>query len=221
MSTRLVPLAFFFCTVVAHAASISITNTVSPMGASWRFFRGTNEASLPDITAWRNTNFHDSAFTDASAPFWYGDIRPGGTQLLDMLGTGPNNYTCFFLRRTFNVNNAAQVGALKLDYFIDDGFVAWVNGVEVFRENVSGDPTRLTLAANQPTDPAVTVGMSKYPVTGILHNGTNWLTVQVFNTSASSTDIGFDCALSTIIGENVPPTITSFSPPAGTRTELT
>ena len=131
------------------------------MNSTWRFFRGTNEASLPDITEWRNTNFNDAAFADAPAPFWYGDIRPGGTQLLDMPGTGPNNYTCFFLRRTFMVNNPAQVGALKLDYFIDDGFIAWVNGVEVFRENVSGDPTRLTLAASQAVDPAVQVSMSK------------------------------------------------------------
>src|SRR5213594_3896517 len=114
MTTRLVPLAFFCCTVVAQAASISITNTVSSMNATWRFLRGTNEASLPDITAWRNTNFNDAAFTDVPAPFWYGDVRPGGTQLLDMAGTGPNNYTCFFLRRTFMVNNAAQVGGLKL-----------------------------------------------------------------------------------------------------------
>ncbi|HEU0010007.1 MAG TPA: lamin tail domain-containing protein [Verrucomicrobiae bacterium] len=222
MTTRLVPLAFLCCTVVSQAASISFTNTVASMNyGTWRFFRGTNEASLPDITEWRNTNFNDAAFVDAPAPFWYGDVRPGGTQLLDMQGTGPNNYTCFFLRRTFMVNNAAQVGGLKLDYFIDDGFIAWVNGVEVFRENVSGEPMTNTLAANQPIDPAPNVSMSQSTMAGLLHNGTNWLTVQVFNTSQTSSDIGFDCALATIVGENVPPTITSFSPPAGTRTELT
>src|SRR5262249_47545601 len=168
-----------------------------------------------------NTNFNDAAFTDAMAPFWYdttGDTstRVGGTQLVDM----PNNYSCLFLRRTFIVNNAAAVGALKWDAFIDDGYIAWINGVEVFRENVSGDQTRLTLAAGV-AEPIPVNSMTRYPVTGLLHNGTNWLTVQVFNTTLGSSDIDFDCALSTIIGETIPPTITSFSPPAGTRTELT
>src|SRR5213594_874239 len=217
MTTRLVPLAFFCCTVVAQAASISITNTVSPMHATWRFLRGTNEASLPDITAWRNTNFNDAAFADALAPFWYdttGDTSTlvGGTQLSDM----PNNYSCFFLRRTFMVNNAAQFGALKWDAFIDDGYIAWINGVEVFRENVTGDPTRSTLATGV-TEPIPINSMTRYPVTGLLHNGTNWLTVQVFNTTLGSSDIDFDCALSTIVGETVPPTITSFSPRARAR----
>src|SRR6266487_6163300 len=194
MTTRLVPLAFLCCTVVAQAASISFTNTVASMNyGTWRLFRGTNEASLPDITEWRNTNFNDAAFANAPAPFWYdttGDSSTlsGGTQLTDM----PNSYSCFFLRRTFIVNNAAQVGALKWDAFIDDGYIAWINGMEVFRENVTGDPTRTTLASGV-AEPIPINTMTRYPVTGLLHNGTNWLTVQVFNTTLASSDIDFDC----------------------------
>jgi len=94
--------------------------------------------------------FNDAAFIDASGPFWYGDVRPGGTQLTDM----QNNYNCFFLRKTFLVTNASQVGALRLTYFIDDGFVAWINGRELYRERVSDPITTNTVAAQQPLDPA-------------------------------------------------------------------
>ena len=124
MTTRLVLLGLLCCTLTAQSA------VLSSFSSTWRFLRGTNEASLPDTTVWRGTNFNDAAFADAPAPFWYGDVRAGGTQLPDM----QNNYTCLFLRRSFVVTNAAEIGALKMDYFIDDGFVMWINGVEVYRE---------------------------------------------------------------------------------------
>src|SRR5947207_8874014 len=89
-------------------ASVSQGATVFTTGTTWRFLRGTNEASLPDTTAWRSNSFNDAGFSDAPAPFWYGDVRSGGTQLTDM----QNNYTCFFLRKSFVVTNVSQVGGL-------------------------------------------------------------------------------------------------------------
>jgi hypothetical protein len=192
MTTRLVLMGVLLCALNVQAANLS------PFNATWRFLRGTNEASLPDTTAWRGTNFSDAAFADAAAPFWYGDVRPGGTQLADM----QNNYTCFFLRRSFQVTNASAIGAIRMDYFIDDGFVMWINGVEVYRENVAaGEVTRTTLAANQPIDPAQQVSTNFYPVSGFLREGTNWLAIQVFNTTAASSDIGFDCQIDSVFSE--------------------
>src|SRR5262245_3356478 len=101
MSTRLV---FLLClyTLSAPAAELLFTNS------TWRLLGGTHEASLPDISLWRTSTFDDSTFADAPAPFWYGDVRPGGTQLTDMT----SRYTCIFLRRSFVVTNAAEIGAL-------------------------------------------------------------------------------------------------------------
>ena len=75
MFTRVVLLGLLCIAIPAQSAALFSTN------ATWRFLRGTNEASLPDVTAWRNAGFNDAAFADAPAPFWYGDIRPGGTQV--------------------------------------------------------------------------------------------------------------------------------------------
>ena len=148
MSNRCILLALLLCTVSAGAAELFPTNS------TWRFLRGTNEASAPDNTLWRTNDFSDAEFANAPAPFWYGDVRTGGTQLADML----NNYSCLFLRREFVVTNIAQFCALQATYFIDDGIVVWINGIEVLRVNV--DPGALsyqTLALNQPVDPAVFV----------------------------------------------------------------
>ncbi|HXG46013.1 MAG TPA: lamin tail domain-containing protein, partial [Methylomirabilota bacterium] len=133
-----------------------------------------------------------------------------------------NSYTCIFLRREFAATNVGAVVALQLDYFIDDGFVAWINGVEVFRVNVpAGEVTRTTLATNQPADPAPWESV-RFPVpAGLLREGANLLAVQAFNTSSGSSDFGFDCALTSLEGDSTPPTILSVSPPPGEVNALT
>lgn len=105
--------------------------TLIPTGALWRWRAGTNEASAP-ITAWRAAEFNDSQFVSARAPFWYGDVLPGGTQISGM----QNVYGSIFLRRAFVVPEVLSVGGLRLGALVDDGFVAWINGTEVLRVNV-------------------------------------------------------------------------------------
>lgn len=186
-----------------------------PTGSSWKFLRGTNEASLPDTTAWRRLNFNDAAFATAPAPFWYGDVLPGGTQLTGM----QNVYSCVYLRRTFTVANVADVQAIQFGAFCDDGFIAWLNGVEIIRYNVAaGEPTRSTLAIAAAAEPPpfnTTVISNPAPST-LLVSGTNVLAIQVFNATLNSSDLGFDCALSTIADEA--PVVAELFPPAGAIT---
>lgn len=80
----------------------------------------------------RNRVFNHSAFTAAPAPFWFGDALPG-TQITGMSGV----YGSIFLRKTFVVNNPAEIAGLQLGALVDDGFVAWINGTEVQRVNMN------------------------------------------------------------------------------------
>lgn len=186
--------------------------------STWRFLKGTAEASTP-IAQWRANQFADVAFTNASAPFWYGDPLSGGTQLTDMQGS----YSCVFLRHEFTVSDAAHVGALTLTALIDDGFVAWINGTEVQRVNVDpGEPTYQTLGLDQTVDPAVFVDYTLPSPAGYLLTGTNVLAVQAFNISlAGSSDFGFDGSLSATLTETVPPVVVGVSPTPGAVTGLT
>jgi hypothetical protein len=74
--------------------------------STWGFRRGLGEASAP-VSAWRHVGFDAAGFADSPAPFWYGDVRPGGTELTDMQGS----YSCIFLRKTFVVGDPAAVSA--------------------------------------------------------------------------------------------------------------
>jgi hypothetical protein len=193
-------------------------------GASWNYFKGRSEASAPDNTAWRKINFNAAAtFTPASAPFWFGDTLPGGTQLTDML----NQYTCIYLRRTFVLTNIADISAFRFGANCDDGFVVWINGIEVQRYNVPG-AIGTTPAFNSVAGPAVTEPppflfydfVSPAP-SSYLVLGTNVIAIQVLNSAIGSSDLGFDCSLSTTAPDPIPPTIATVSPAPGQINSLT
>src|SRR6476659_5999154 len=59
--------------------NIAGADILVPAGATWKYLRGTAEASSPDATLWRTRTFDDSAWLDGAMPFWYGDVLPGGT----------------------------------------------------------------------------------------------------------------------------------------------
>src|SRR5688572_9839722 len=142
MLKKLVFLLALSCGFSAQSALLFNTNA-----PGWKYFKGRSEASSPDTAAWRQLSFDDSSWTTAPAPFWFGDALPGGTQLTDML----NQYTTIYLRRTFTVSDVSEVSALRLGFRCDDGFVAWINGVEVHRYNVPGG----NLTFNAVSGPAV------------------------------------------------------------------
>src|SRR5258705_4180937 len=98
----------------------------------WRFVKGTNEPSAP-MDAWRQPAFDDSVWSNSPAPFYYGDpynsTQNPGTLLDDMF----RNYTTIYLRTEFSVLNRALITNLWLNAQSDDGFIAWLNGVEIWR----------------------------------------------------------------------------------------
>lgn len=184
---------------------------------NWRFKNGLTEASSP-TTAWRGSNFNDAAFATLPASFYYGDAQPSGTLLTDMM----NGYTCFFLRHAFVVTNVAEVTGLQLRSLIDDGYVMWINGVEVHRFGVTDPLLISTFAANQVEDPAQfhDYTIANAPAS-VLVNGTNFLCVQVFNTTLASSDIGFDCQLTSLAPDFIPPAVASQIPAPGVVSSLT
>ncbi len=203
--------ALIVCVASVHAATLISTNEL------WRFSKGTNEASQPDIAAWRGLFFSDTNFVDAAGPFWYGDVYTGGTVIPDML----NNYFSIFLRKTFVVTNLAEVGLVQLGAFVDDGFVAWINGVEVARVNMPGGAVTTNTAATAAAgEPALFTFYTLAAPGTYLVAGTNVLAIQVFNSTLASSDLGFDASLATFVPDVVPPTVTTQTPSPGTVTSL-
>jgi hypothetical protein len=177
-------------------------------GADWKYFKGLTEASSP-TTAWRQPGFNDANFTPACAPFWYGDILPGGTELTDMM----NRYTTIYMRRTFRVNDLTELSGLRLRFRCDDGFIAWINGTEVHRYNVpAGERAFNTSATGAVTEPPPWTEVDISVATNYIVAGTNLIAVHAFNAGSGSTDLGIDIALTSSAPDSVPPTVASKAP---------
>ncbi len=95
----------------------------------------------------------------------------------------------------------------------DDGFVAWINGIEFARRNVVPvTPPFNGLAASQVTEPQPTVDYVVTNTAGVLREGVNVVAVQALNALVGSSDFGFMASL-TIASDINPPRILSVLPP--------
>ncbi len=187
-------------------------DTLVPAGATWRYLRGTAEASTPDPTLWRARTFDDASWLSGAMPFWYGDVLPGGTELTGMV----NVHSTIFLRQSFSVTSPLDIGGLILTAKCDDGFIAWINGVEVYRYNVSViSPTYQSNAAISVPEPPPVNNFNLPDPRNYLVSGTNVLAVMGFNSSLGSGDFGLDLSLATTGPDATVPTIISIDPAPG------
>jgi hypothetical protein len=185
------------------------------MNSSWKYLKGTDEASSP-VSAWRTNGFNDTSWLTGNAPFYYGEPL-SGTLLGDMNG----GYTCIFMRKNFNIADASQVTGLELRSFCDDGFIVWINGVEMPRYNMPGDAV-IPRTGNAATaiEASLQVHALPNPATYLV-SGQNTIAIQAFNSSLSgSSDFVMDAQLLAAIPDAVAPTIASRIPAAGTVSSL-
>ncbi|MFM1767836.1 MAG: hypothetical protein RJA22_365 [Verrucomicrobiota bacterium] len=167
--------------------------TLVASGQSWRWRKGTNEASQP-TTAWRQRVFDDAAWATAPLPIGYGETFLA-TTLPDMNGL----YTSVFLRREFTVADPAQFSALVLEAQYDDGFKAWINGVLVI-DNQANLPAGEVAYNGSAVAAIENLNFASFNLTAtpasVLVAGTNVLAIQAHNSSlAGSSDFFIDARL--------------------------
>ena len=152
-------------------------------GDTWTYLTPTT--TLP-------SNWSDLTF---SAPGW--SVGPGGLGYGDgddatIVSTGPSLY----IRRVFNVSDTALLASAIFHADYDDGFVAYLNGVEIARDNVDGSPPAWYTTANTYREAqlysggaAAAFALSESEVNSLIQNGSNVLAIQIHNQSAGSSDM--------------------------------
>ncbi len=106
----------------------------------------------------------------------------------------PNGTIAVYLRKNFTIQNANDIDRLLLDIDYDDGFVAYINGVEVARANVSGSPPSYDTTTNIEHEAQMYWGGSPErfiieDADEFLIDGENLLSIQVHNISDTSSDM--------------------------------
>lgn len=150
------------------------------IGDYWRYFKGVTAPS--PATEWTAADFDDQAWFFArsgfSSGFGFGEM----TQLFDYGGT----YQTIYFRKQFLVTDTNNIAELvfRIDY--DDGFIAYLNGVEVARRGVAGsvnEPVPVSAIALYHAR-GITEDISLTNAFGILKNGTNILSLQLVGSGA-------------------------------------
>jgi len=166
----------------------------------WRFLRGVKAVETdPDppstpIEAWRAPDFDDSRWEEGPAGFGFETVPVPEfrTPITGMEGA----YLSLYFRKSFQVDSTEGIDDLILRLGYDDGFVAYLNGVEVVRKNMrAGLETYADRAfgsgETKVGDAREKFNLSSFAKDGTLKVGRNVLAVQVHNSTITGNDLGF------------------------------
>ena len=150
-------------------------------GGLWRYDDLGGEG--PD--GWTDLGFDDAAWSTGSAPLGFGDD--------DLVTTTRDRVLATRFRTTFDSTPTARANGLTVDLMVDDGAVAWLNGVEIGRIRMPlGAATADTEAAGTVWGAEERAWTSLAVPPSLVTDGENVLTVQVHNNWIGGSDIRFD-----------------------------
>jgi len=111
----------------------------APIGpeAKWRLFRGVKEpGGGGGGVEWTSPGFDDAAWDEVALPVGYGRAYAQAKTVLDDM---QGNYSRVYLRRRFLIDDPRRWRRLLIHLRHDDGFVAFLNGIE-FRRAAAAKP---------------------------------------------------------------------------------
>lgn len=185
-------LATWLPTQAASAQSILV-----PAGSPWKYLdNGSDQGS-----SWRQPTFVDDGWASGAGQFGYGD---GDERTVVSYGPdAANKHITTYFRTTFYGSPSQMSAGLTLRAIRDDGLIVYLNGKEVWRDNMpAGAVTAVTRAV-------VSTGRENAwrPVSlpaGSLVAGVNRLAVEVHQSSRTSSDVSFDLELATLDASQAP-----------------
>lgn len=142
-----------------------------------------------NITDWTKTSFNDASWSSGAGGIGYGDN--------DDVTIVPTSVS-LYARKSFTITDKTQIESLKLLMDYDDGFIAYLNGVEIARGNmVAGTPAynavngtgtgREALVYSGGAREEFTIPKSAFDA--YLVNGSNVLAIEVHNETTVSSDM--------------------------------
>ena len=150
----------------------------------WKYLPGTSSID----SNWTNLSFNDNLWSIGSGGIGFGDGDDG---------TVISPSVSVFMRKTFSVDTNDIINAIFfIDY--DDGFVAYLNGVEIARANISGIENRpqWNALAKNAHEAQIYLGLKPDSfylnsafLKSILNQGMNILTVETHDAFILQTDL--------------------------------
>ena len=187
----------------AHLAAVKYSAIVVNgfpvnVDSTWKYLDdGSNQG-----TAWQEIGYNDAAWTSGPAELGYGDGDEATVVTCSGVGNcNTNNYITTYFRYTFNVEDHTLYSGLNLNVLRDDGVVVYLNGQEIWRDNLPEGTIAydtLALSAVGGSDETTYFGPSA-PLGNTLVTGLNVLAVEIHQSSITSSDISFNLSLEGIL----------------------
>lgn len=203
--------------LVGTTILVPVTVPLFGFGAPWKYLdNGTDQGS-----AWYGTAFNDVSWASGNAEFGYGDGDE--TTVIGYGGNAAAKYPTSYFRKTFTVSSVSSFTAYTLSLKRDDGVIVYVNGTEVYRENMpSSGVNYTTYASANCADDGGNIWTATLPASVIV-TGTNVIAAEIHQTNASSSDLTFDLGLTAVTNSLALPTPTIIKGPylvVGTPTSM-
>jgi len=164
--------------------------TLIATGSTWKY----HDLGQDLGTSWIAPSYNDSGWSSGASELGYGD---GDEQTVVSYGSDSDNkYPTTYFRKAFYVSNPSQYQQILGSVRRDDGVIVYVNGIEVFRNNLpSGTIGYTTLASSTVafSDEDDYLNFAFSPA--LLINGNNVVAVSLHQDELSSSDISFNMSL--------------------------
>ncbi len=197
-NTKRIACMLFFFMAIHSSGQI----TLIPYGSSWKYWAN-SQANFP--ANWETTGFDDSAWPSGTGELGYGDgdestCIPAASPVAGTLCTPTGNkWPTYYFRKVINIADPTIYTNFGFNIDRDDGFVLYVNGVEVSRNNIAaGAVSYGTTATSAIEDEVISFTVS----TSAFVSGNNTIAVEMHQASVSgsppvstSSDISFNLQL--------------------------
>jgi len=169
--------------------NISAQTTIIPTASNWKYLdNGTNQGTL-----WKETAFNDAAWSSGNAQLGYGDGDEA--TVLSYGSSSSNKYIATYFRKTFTITNPADYPNYTLKVKRDDGVVIYINGTEVYRNNMPTGTIGYTTAASTACSDDGGSFLSTTLSQSAFVAGNNTIAVEIHQNNGTSSDISFDLSL--------------------------
>lgn len=167
---------------------ITVVPALVPSRSEWKYL---DDGSQPEAF-WTSPGFDDSGWSNGIAQLGFGeeDETTVLRQANEFTGT---NIVTYYFRRTFTVANPSAISTLSLRLLRDDGAVVYLNGTEVFRNNLPSGQIHPSTFAVAVMEDSVLRATRVDP--SLLVAGENLIAVEVHQANITSSDISFDLEL--------------------------
>ncbi|HKQ36657.1 MAG TPA: Ig-like domain-containing protein, partial [Verrucomicrobiae bacterium] len=175
--------------------------TLQPIDGLWKSWSATTAPN----PAWRQLSFDDSGWVGPTRAVFSFGANGLPLQSNTLLTNGPPT---FYFRKRFNFSSGTNDVTLRLNHWIDDGAVFYLNGTEIFRTGMPGGViTHNTLASRNVTTAALE-GPLDIPINNLIA-GENVLAVEVHQFSLPNPDLVFAAEVDALIPISEPATFQS------------